>query len=89
MRNRFCVLILTNNRPDRVHTVKTLNKHGYTGAWFLVIDDEDPTANEYKKNSVKSGLLYLISVRSPSSLMRRIISTIEDRYFMLETRHSI
>ena len=49
MRNRFCVLILTNNRPDRVHTVKTLNKHGYTGAWFLVIDDEDPTANEYKK----------------------------------------
>jgi len=49
MRNDFCIFILSNRRPDNVKTLDTLQKSGYTGKWFIVIDDEDPTAEQYKK----------------------------------------
>lgn len=46
----FAVFILTHGRPDRIHTLKTLEKQGYTGGWYLVIDNEDKMADEYYKN---------------------------------------
>lgn len=49
MRKDFCVFILTHGRPDRVYTYKTLQKSGYTGKVYFVIDDEDATAAEYRK----------------------------------------
>lgn len=49
-KDNFAVLILTNRRPNSVLTVKALKKHGYTGAWYLVVDDEDPTLDEYQTN---------------------------------------
>jgi len=48
MRDDFCAFILTHGRPDRVHTFKTLQRAGYTGKVFIVIDDEDKTENEYR-----------------------------------------
>lgn len=48
MRSDFCAFILTHGRPDRVITYKTLLRSGYTGKVFLVIDDEDKTADEYR-----------------------------------------
>jgi hypothetical protein len=47
--NDFCAFILTHGRPEKVYTYKTLRKSGYTGPIFIVIDDEDKTAAEYKK----------------------------------------
>jgi len=49
MRSDFCAFILTHGRPDRVYTYKTLQRAGYTGKVFIVIDDEDKTADEYRK----------------------------------------
>ena len=49
MRKDFCAFILTHGRPDSVHTYKTLMRAGYTGKVFIVIDDEDDTADEYRK----------------------------------------
>jgi hypothetical protein len=49
MREDFCAFILTHGRPDKVHTLRTLQRHGYTGKVFIVIDDEDETAGEYKR----------------------------------------
>lgn len=49
MREDFCVFILTHGRPDRVHTYDTLMKAGYTGKVYIVIDDEDKTAEGYRK----------------------------------------
>lgn len=49
MRDDFCVFILTHGRPDRVYTYKTLQKAGYTGKVYIVIDDEDATSGEYRK----------------------------------------
>lgn len=46
----FAVFILTHGRPDRIHTLKTLEKQGYTGDWYLIIDNEDKMADEYYKN---------------------------------------
>lgn len=49
MRDDFCAFILTHGRPDKVHTYDTLLKAGYTGKVYIVIDDEDKTAEEYRK----------------------------------------
>lgn len=49
MREDFCVFILTHGRPDRVHTYDTLMKAGYTGKVYIVIDDEDKTADGYRE----------------------------------------
>ena len=49
MRDDFCAFILTHGRPDRVHTFKTLQRSGYTGKVYIVIDDEDKTEAEYRK----------------------------------------
>lgn len=47
--NSFAVLILTNRRPDRVVTIRTLRRSGYTGKIYIVVDDEDDTIDEYRK----------------------------------------
>tara|TARA_R110000868_G_C10840167_1_gene760000 strand:+ start:423 stop:1274 length:852 start_codon:yes stop_codon:yes gene_type:complete len=43
----FVIFILTNGRPNNVHTARSLRNHGYTGKIILVIDDEDKTAEAY------------------------------------------
>ena len=48
MRDDFCAFILTHGRPDRVVTYNTLMRAGYTGKVFIVIDDEDKTADQYR-----------------------------------------
>lgn len=49
MKNEFCVFILSHGRPHNIKTLQTLKKGGYTGNWYVVIDDEDETENEYRK----------------------------------------
>lgn len=49
MRDDFAVFILTHGRADRVVTVETLKKCGYTGRWYIVIDDEDEQENQYRR----------------------------------------
>ena len=46
----FCIFILTHGRPDNVITLKTLERCGYTGRIYLVIDNEDKTADRYRAN---------------------------------------
>ena len=55
--NNFCALILTHGRPDNVVTYKTLRDCGYTGAIFLVVDDEDKTLPKYIENFGKENIL--------------------------------
>lgn len=47
MRDDFCALILTHGRPDRVDTLRALERCGYTGKVYLVVDDEDKTRVQY------------------------------------------
>jgi len=45
----FCVFILTHGRPDNLYTYRTLKKLNYTGPLYIIIDDEDPTADRYRE----------------------------------------
>lgn len=46
----FAVFILTHGRPDNVITLKTLQKCGYTGKLFFIVDNEDKTVDRYIEN---------------------------------------
>ena len=47
VRDSFAIFILTHGRPDKVLTLSLLEKCNYTGKWYLVIDNEDKTADKY------------------------------------------
>lgn len=49
VRDNFAILILTHGRPNNVATLDTIKRCGYTGKWYMVIDNEDKTADEYYK----------------------------------------
>lgn len=46
----FCTFIISHGRPNNVITYRTLNRQGYTGSLFIVLDNEDKTADEYIAN---------------------------------------
>lgn len=48
MRDDFCALILTHGRPDNIQTLAALKRFGYTGAVYLVVDDEDAALPAYR-----------------------------------------
>lgn len=49
IRDNFAVFILAHGRPDKLYTVDTLKKVGYTGKWYIILDDEDKTIDGYKE----------------------------------------
>ncbi len=49
MRNDFAVFMLAHGRPQKMITVNSLKKAGYTGNYYIILDDEDPTIDEYKQ----------------------------------------
>ena len=50
MKYKFAVFILSHGRPDKVYTLKQLQKNNYTGDWYIIIDNEDAQREEYIKN---------------------------------------
>jgi hypothetical protein len=49
-KNKLGVFILTHGRPNNVKTYKLLRARGYTGKVYFILDNEDKTIDEYKKN---------------------------------------
>lgn len=47
--NNFCIFVLSHGRSDNMKTLKTLEKQGYTGKYYIVIDNEDKTSDNYYK----------------------------------------
>lgn len=47
---KFAVFILTHGRPDNVKTLATLQKCGYTGKIYFIVDNEDKTVDKYRQN---------------------------------------
>lgn len=50
MLDDFAVFILSHGRADKVDTLKTLKRCGYTGRVYIVIDNEDEQAEKYYQN---------------------------------------
>lgn len=46
----FCVFIISHGRPDKIVTLSTLRRCGYSGPLFIVCDNEDKTLDQYRKN---------------------------------------
>jgi len=46
---RFAIFILSHGRPDNVETWKALRNAGWTGDTYLILDDEDETADAYRE----------------------------------------
>ena len=57
MRDDFCVFILTHGRADNVKTAKQLDRDGYTGKTFFVVDDQDEQVDRYRENFGKDRVL--------------------------------
>ena len=47
MDDDFAVFILSHGRADNVRTMQALAKGGYTGKWYIIIDNEDDTSQMY------------------------------------------
>jgi hypothetical protein len=43
------MFILTHGRPEKIYTLKTLKKVGYSGDLLFVVDDEDSCLGKYKE----------------------------------------
>lgn len=50
MNSNFCIFILSHGRPDNVRTVKTLIDSGYSGDYFILVDNLDASLDRYKIN---------------------------------------
>jgi hypothetical protein len=48
-KTKFAMFILTHGRPHDVITMNALKEHGYTGKTYIIIDNEDKQADEYRK----------------------------------------
>lgn len=46
-REDFAIFILSHGRANNIKTLKTLKDCGYTGKWYIIIDNEDKTYQEY------------------------------------------
>jgi hypothetical protein len=55
--DNFCVFILSHGRADNCKTVYTLQEEGYTGAWYIIIDNEDDQAEKYYQNFGKDHVI--------------------------------
>ena len=85
MRNDFAVFILSHGRADNVKTVDTLVRHGYTGKWYIVCDDEDSQLPAYKKNFGEDNVL----VFSKSKVQFDIMDNFEGNKVIVYARNVI
>ena len=57
MRDDFAVFILTHGRADNVVTAHALKRGRYSGKTYMLIDDEDDQADEYRKRFGKDSVI--------------------------------
>lgn len=49
IRDNFAVFILSHGRANNLITLNSLNRCGYSGKWYVIVDNEDSTIDEYIK----------------------------------------
>jgi hypothetical protein len=56
--SEFVVFILTHGRPDRVVTLNTLRRQGYTGKIYFIVDNEDKAQEDYRARFGDSVIIF-------------------------------
>ena len=49
VRDDFAIFILAHGRPEKCITPKNLKRAGYTGKYYIIVDNEDKTVDGYKE----------------------------------------
>jgi hypothetical protein len=49
MNSDFAIFILSYKRPAKIKTIDSLKKAGWNGGYYIIVADDDPTAEEYKR----------------------------------------
>lgn len=57
MRNDFCVFILSYKRANNMYTIDSLKNSNYSGKYFIVLGDDDPTISEYIEKYSRENIL--------------------------------
>lgn len=57
MRKDFCIFILSHERADNVITTRIFDRNNYTGKWYIIVDNEDKTVEEYINNFGKDRII--------------------------------
>lgn len=57
MRNDFAVFITSYKKANDIVTIDSLLNAGYTGDWYVIVEDNDPELEEYKNSIPKEKLL--------------------------------
>ncbi len=57
MRDDFAVFITSYKKSNNIITITSLLNAGYTGDWYVIVEDNDPELEEYKKKIPKEKLL--------------------------------
>ena len=47
--NDFAAFILTHGRAKNLVTIEALKRGGFTGKWYLILDNEDRTKEQYQQ----------------------------------------
>lgn len=58
MPNNFCIFILSHGRADKIYTIDAMKKAGYSGKYYIVIDNEDKSAEQYYTNYGSKVLMF-------------------------------
>ena len=57
MRTDFAVFVLSHGRADKMTTIKSLQKSGYTGQYYIILDNEDDQIQAYEKRFGKEHII--------------------------------
>lgn len=85
-KHKFAAFILTHGRPNEVVTYDTLRNSGYTGDIYIIIDNEDSTADQYYKKYGRDRVIMF----DKAAIAERIdvADTIDDRRAVVFARNA-
>ena len=62
---KFAVFILSHGRAGNIKTLSPLLKEGnYSGYWYIILDNEDESAAEYKRLLSNRGVLFMTIMKA-------------------------
>ena len=67
MRDDFAIFILSHGRANNVITVDTLKLVGYTGKYYIILDNEDTTREQYENIFGKDKIIVIDKLESSKS----------------------
>ena len=85
LKSRFAIFILAHGRPDKCITPERLRRAGYTGRYYIILDDEDTTIEDYEKKFGKENII--VFSKEESSKKFDIYDNFDDKNMVVFARN--